>query len=114
MRTLPLLLIVLVVATPASQQTAVSNPCEPLPPSQPQMNDCAAYEYKQADGRLNKVYGRAMKHMTDHLAAQETSDHKQTKYEQAGIASLKEAERAWLCYRDIQCKRLANSTKAGA
>ncbi len=83
--------------------------------SQRQMNDCAAFEYKQADAHLIKVYSRAMQYMADDLArAQKQGDRSQTKYEQAAIARLKEAERAWLRYRDIQCKAAGQQYDGGS
>jgi uncharacterized protein YecT (DUF1311 family) len=53
-----LILLLLLSSMPlgAQQTTSPHNPCEEQPPSQRQMNDCAAFEYGQADARLNKVY----------------------------------------------------------
>ena len=49
-----------------------------------------------------------MEYMTDDLArARKRSDQEQIKYEETAIAGLKEAERAWMSYRDIQCKAAA-------
>ena|SRR5450631_368585 len=77
----------------AQQAAPTQNPCEEKPISQRQMDDCAAFEYKQADAHLNKVYRTAVQYMTDDLArAQKQGDQKQTKYEETAIASLKEAE----------------------
>jgi uncharacterized protein YecT (DUF1311 family) len=43
---------------------------------------CAAFEHKQADAHLNKVYRKAVQDMTDDLArAQKQGDQKQIKYE---------------------------------
>ena len=79
------------------------------------MNDCAAFEYRQADAHLNRVYRKAMQYMTDDLARlQKTGDQTQIKYEQSGIASLKEAERVWLSYRDIQCKGAGQRYEGGS
>ena len=79
------------------------------------MNDCAAFEYKQANAHLNKVYRKAVQYMTDDLArAQKQGDQKQTKYEETAIASLKEAERTWISYRDIQCKAAARQYEGGS
>jgi len=69
------------------------------------MNDCANFEYREADVLLNKVYGKALQYMTDDLTrAQKRGDQRQIKYEEAAMTSLKEAERAWLSCRDIQCR----------
>jgi uncharacterized protein YecT (DUF1311 family) len=83
--------------------------------SQRQMDDCAAFEYEQADAHLDRVYGRAMHNMTADLArAQKAADQEQIKYEQAGIESLTEAERAWLSYRDVQCKAAGQQYQGGS
>jgi uncharacterized protein YecT (DUF1311 family) len=98
----------------ARQAAPTQNPCEEKPISQRQMDDCAAFEYKEADAHLNKVYRKAMQYMTDDLArAQKQADQKEMKYEEAAIASLKEAERTWLSYRDIQCKAAAQQYEGG-
>ena len=90
------------------------NPCEEKTTSQRQMDDCAAFEYKQADAHLNRVYRKAVQYMTDDLArAQKEGDQKQTKYEETAIASLKEAERTWISYRDIQCRAAAHQYEGG-
>lgn len=99
----------------AQQPVPTQNPCGEKPISQPQMDDCAAFEYKQADAHLNKVYRKAMQYMTNDLAqAQKEADQKHIKYEEAAIASLKEAERTWVSYRDIQCKTAAQQYEGGS
>ena len=79
------------------------------------MDDCAAFEYKQSDAHLNKVYGKAMQYMADDLTrAQKQGHQNQIKYEQTAIASLKEADRGWLSYRDIQCKAAGQQYEGGS
>jgi uncharacterized protein YecT (DUF1311 family) len=97
----------------AQQAVPTQNPCEEKPISQRQMDDCAALEYKQADAHLNKVYRKAVQCMTDDLARKQ-GDQKQTKYEETAMASLKEAERTWIAYRDIQCKAAAQQYEGGS
>ena len=68
---------------PASPQ----NPCEEKPISQRQMDDCAAFEYKQADAHLNKVYGKAVQYMADDLVrAQKKNDQRQIKCKRSVVA----------------------------
>lgn len=99
----------------AQQAAPAQNPCEEKPISQRQMDDCAAFEYKQADAHLNKVYRKAVQYMIDDQArAQKQGDQKQTKQEETAIASLKEAERTWISYRDIQCKAAAQQYEGGS
>src|SRR5450755_3744989 len=98
----------------AQQAAPAQNPCEEKPISQRQMDDCAAFAYKQADAHLNKVYRKTVQYMTDDLArSQKQGDQKQTKYEETAMASLKEAERTWISYRDIQCKAAAQEYEGG-
>ena len=79
------------------------------------MNDCATFEYRRTDALLSKVYGKALQYMADDLArAQKAGDQRQTKYERTAITSLKEAERAWLSYRDIQCKAAGQQYEGGS
>lgn len=79
------------------------------------MDRCADFEYKNADAHLNRVYRKAIQYMTDDLErAQKLGDETQIRYEQTAIASLKEAERAWISYRDIQCKAAAQQYQGGS
>jgi uncharacterized protein YecT (DUF1311 family) len=99
----------------AQQAGPTRNPCEEKPISQRQMDDCVAFQYKEADAHLNKVYQKAVQYMTDDLVrAQKQRDQKQIKYEETAIASLREAERTWISYRDIQCKAAAQQYEGGS
>jgi uncharacterized protein YecT (DUF1311 family) len=92
-------------AIPLPGQQGTTSPCDEQPPTQRQMNDCAAFQYAQADARLNKVYSKTMRYMTnDQERAEKQGDQRQIEYEKTGIESLKQAERAWLTYRDLQCR----------
>jgi uncharacterized protein YecT (DUF1311 family) len=97
------------------EQQGTTSPCDEKPPTQRQMNDCAAFQYGQADARLNNVYAKAMQYMTnDKERAQKQGDQRQIEYEKTAVESLKQAERAWLTYRDLQCRAADSSTKAAA
>jgi uncharacterized protein YecT (DUF1311 family) len=99
----------------AQQAAPTQNPCEEKPISQRQMDDCAVFQYKEADAHLTKVYQKAVQYMTDDLArAQKQGDQKQIKYEETTIASLREAERTWISYRDIQCKAATQQYEGGS
>ena len=79
------------------------------------MNDCAAFEYGQADARLNKVYGKAMDYMrADEDRSERRGNQRQTEYEKTAIAGLTGAERAWLAYRDLQCKAAGQQYEGGS
>jgi uncharacterized protein YecT (DUF1311 family) len=60
------------------------------------MNQCAGKDYQSADAVLNQVYPR--------LVAKLDNDEK---------AQLKEAQTAWLKYRDANCEFVADQFKGG-
>jgi uncharacterized protein YecT (DUF1311 family) len=100
----------------AAQQTApYPNPCDEQPPSQRQMDACAGFQYRQADARLNKVYQKAMEYMTnDQSRAKKNNDQRQVQYEKTAVESLQQAERAWLSYRELQCKAAGQQYEGGS
>ena len=65
--------------------------------SQSEMNICWGNEYKAADARLNKEYKQ--------FAA---------KLDDAEKAQLKEAQLAWLKYRDANCQFVSDRYKGGS
>ena len=69
-----------------AQRKKKANPCDNAK-NQNEMNTCAENEYKTADVVLNRVYGQLMSKLED--------DQK---------AKLKEAEQAWIKYRDSNCE----------
>jgi uncharacterized protein YecT (DUF1311 family) len=99
----------------AQPMSALPSPCTERPESQRQMNDCAAFKYEVADAHLNSVYGKEMQYMADDLVrARKALDQTRIKDEQSEIASLKDAERAWLSYRDVQCKAASQRYEGGS
>ncbi len=116
MKSIVLLLLVPFLSHLAAGQQAspTQDPCEGKPISQRQLEDCAASLYKEADVHLNKVYRKLVQYMTDDLTrAQKRGDQKEIEFEETAIASLREAERAWISYRDIQCKAAAQQYEGG-
>lgn len=92
MKTKRIALVLLFVACLLSVASSASNiqkrkkqPCED-PSTQFEMNQCAHKEYEAADAELNKTYNRLAAKLDD---------------EQRG--KLKEAELAWIMYRDTNC-----------
>jgi uncharacterized protein YecT (DUF1311 family) len=52
--------------------------------------------------------------MSDDLGrARKRNDEAQAQYELAGIDGLRQAERVWLSYRDLQCKAAAQRYEGG-
>ena len=65
--------------------------------SQAEMNICAGKEYKEADVVLNQVYRQLIAKLDDEEKSQ-----------------LKEAQTAWLKYRDSNCEFVADQYKGGS
>src|SRR5256885_10303883 len=90
------LLVCLLAGGPTlAQKKSKSAPCANAS-SQADMNDCWGREYKAADATLNQVY-RQLVALTD--------DEEKSQ--------LKEAQRAWLKYRDANCDFVADQYKGG-
>src|SRR5215469_11032103 len=86
LRMLVLTLVVIGTGVAAvTAQTRKKNPCD-NPQSQIEMNDCAAKEFHDADQKLNKLYAELSR-----------------KLEPDRLEKLKEAERAWIKFRDADC-----------
>ena len=90
-----LLLCTLVSEYALAQGTKKADPCANAS-SQAEMNDCAGKEYKAADAALNQVYRQLVAMLDDEENAQ-----------------LKEAQTAWLKYRDLNCDFVADQYKGG-
>lgn len=91
-----LIFVATVVALVRAQQSPKKNPCAQAQ-TQIEMNDCAAKESRAADQKLNKLYAE--------LAA---------KLEPERLAKLKEAERAWIKFRDADCDFQSSLYKGGS
>ena len=90
-----LLLLSIVGGNVFGQGTKKSDPCANAQ-SQAEMNDCAGREYKAADAVLNQVYRQLVAMLDDEEKSQ-----------------LKEAQTAWLKYRDLNCDFVADQYKGG-
>ena len=87
----------------ALQAAAAAQPDEPDcrdPQAQMEMNMCARLDFEAADRELNRVYREA-------IAGSRQSDRElDRQYDQRPgyEAVLREAQRAWVAYRDAQCR----------
>jgi uncharacterized protein YecT (DUF1311 family) len=95
------LFVILLIAFAAmsisvSAQKPKPKPCEDAQ-TQADMNICWGNEYKKADARLNQTYQQ--------LAAMLDDEEK---------AQLKNAENAWIKYRDANCEFVAYQYKGGS
>ena len=91
-----LLSFVLAGASASAQRKARGDPCA-NPVTQLEMNQCAGKKFRAADATLNQVY-RKLVAMLD----------------EEEIAQLKEAQTAWLKYRDTNCEFVADQYKGGS
>jgi uncharacterized protein YecT (DUF1311 family) len=91
-----LLIALLVMSVSVADQKPKPKPCEDAQ-TQADMNICWGNEYKKADAALNKTYQQ--------LAAKLDDDEK---------TQLKNAENAWLKYRDANCEFVADQYKGGS
>ena len=78
-----------------AQKPKKTDPCA-NPQTQTEMTRCAADAYKAADVVLNQVYQKLVAKLDDEEKAQ-----------------LKEAQTAWLKYRDTNCDFVADQYKGG-
>ena len=91
-----LLLVFLLAAGSASGQGTKKAPCSDAN-TQAEMNICAGKEYKTADASLNRVYQQL-------VAMLDTAEKDQ----------LKEAQTAWIKYRDANCDFVGDQYKGGS
>lgn len=90
-----LLLLLLATGYTFGQGTKKPDPCANAQ-TQAEMNNCAGKEYQAADAVLNQVYRKLVSMLDDEEKAQ-----------------LKEAQTAWLKYRDANCDFVADQYKGG-
>jgi uncharacterized protein YecT (DUF1311 family) len=89
------LLFMLASAYTFGQGTKKVDPCARAQ-SQADMNDCWGREYRSVDATLNQVYRQLVAMLNDEERSQ-----------------LKEAQTAWLKYRDANCEFVADQYKGG-
>lgn len=77
------------------------------PTSQAEMNICARIAYEQADVELNKVYKQAIASMKD-------MDANLPPELRGGEKALREAQRAWIPYRDKGCEAAGFQARGGS
>jgi uncharacterized protein YecT (DUF1311 family) len=88
-------LLLLAATSIAGQKRTKPDPCAKAQ-AQLEMTQCAAQQYKAADAVLNTVYQQLVAKLDDEEKAQ-----------------LKEAQTAWLKYRDTNCEFVADQFKGG-
>ena len=89
------LLLLIICATILSQNQEKKDPCADAQ-SQAEMNMCWGKKYKAADAKMNKTYQDFM-----------------SKLDESEKMQLKNAQLAWLKYRDANCDFVADQYKGG-
>jgi uncharacterized protein YecT (DUF1311 family) len=69
------------------------------PPNTPEMRRCASLEFQRADAELNAVWGEAIAGARQVDGEIDRSDDQRPTSE----AKLREAQRAWIVFRDAHC-----------
>jgi uncharacterized protein YecT (DUF1311 family) len=83
------------------------------PQAQQEMNYCAAQDFARADAELNAEYRRA-------VADAQRADREEAGYRVEGDnrpgeeATLREAQRAWLAFRDAHCRLEGYEARGGS
>ena len=98
----PLLVLACLTLPAAAQEVDCDNAV-----TQQDMNQCAYADWEAADADLNAAYLRAM-------ALLKQWDADLPKGEQGGAAALKEAQRAWIIFRDKACEVEGYAMKGGS
>jgi uncharacterized protein YecT (DUF1311 family) len=92
-------LTVLAFAAAALPGAAAAQECDRADESQTGMNICAATDYRAADAELNQTYDKIVKR----LGADEATKKR-----------LKEAQRAWIAFRDAECDFATSGSRDGS
>jgi uncharacterized protein YecT (DUF1311 family) len=80
------------------------------PQAQMEMNACAAIEFERADAELNAEYRRAIVWARDDDREERVAGDDRPGDE----ATLREAQRAWLAFRDAQCRLEGYAERGGS
>jgi uncharacterized protein YecT (DUF1311 family) len=75
--------------------------------AQQDLNQCAYADWEAADAELNNAYRNAIVHLKEWDASLPQD-------EQGGAAALKEAQRAWITFRDKACEAEGYAMKGGS
>jgi uncharacterized protein YecT (DUF1311 family) len=75
--------------------------------AQQELNQCAYADWEAADARLNTAYAAAMKLL-------KSWDEDMPVAEQGGAVALREAQRAWITFRDKACEAEGFAMRGGS
>jgi uncharacterized protein YecT (DUF1311 family) len=98
----PFLVLACLTLPAAAQEVDCANAM-----AQQDMNQCAYADWEAADAELNDAYRNAIALLTQW-------DANLPQDEQGGAAALKEAQRAWITFRDKTCEAEGYAMKGGS
>lgn len=98
----PLLVFACLTLPAAAQEADCQNAV-----TQTEMSQCAYHDWEIADAELNLAYKRAMALLKDW-------DANLPEAEKGGAEALKEAQRAWITFRDKACEVEGYAMKGGS
>lgn len=98
----PLLALACLTLPAAGQDAICANP-----PDQMTMTQCAYQEWQAADAELNSVYQRAMAILRDQDARLDAA-------QRGGPEALRDAQRAWITFRDKACEAEGFAMRGGS
>lgn len=82
------------------------------PQAQSEMNACAAIDFERADAELNREYRAAIAHAR--AADREESGRIEGDDRPGEEATLREAQRAWVTFRDAHCRLRGYEARGGS
>ena len=98
----PLVLLACLAPPVAAQDANCSDP-----PDQVTMTQCAYQEWQTADAELNSAYKRAMAMLKDQDAQMDAALR-------GGPEALRDAQRAWITFRDKTCEAEGFAMRGGS
>lgn len=102
------MIVPLALALLAAQQSADQQWNCDDPQAQMEMNACAALDFERADAELNAAYRAAIAHAR-------AESYRVAGDERPGDeATLREAQRAWVAFRDAQCRLEGYEARGGS
>lgn len=104
-RTTGLCLLFVLTALPAT--TGAQQPDCKNPQTQTEMNICAGIDYKAADVELNRQYKKT-------IASMKATDANLPVELKGAEKALREAQRAWITFRDKTCEAFGFNARGGS
>ena len=96
------------------QALTQTNPCD-WAKTQLEMNQCSGDEYRKANAQLNGLYSTLIASMQKEIAAaRQKNDASEEKYNATTLEKLRNAERAWIRYRDLHCDAARSLSEGGS